>query len=109
MRGERKKYALRATPKPARNTLVSSVFTVRNEAGEAGYCYVNFNSSFVEAVGKALPRGVSAEDRACITVKFYAPTKVWLVTASYVGTGEEVLLWRAENKPTWVNFYKARG
>lgn len=103
---ERKKYQLRATIKPAKNPVVSTVFLVRNEEGEVGYCYVNFSRDFVERVGHALPRGVSVEDPACISVRFYPRTKVWLVVAQYVDGSGEVLLWRTEQKPSWLNFYR---
>jgi hypothetical protein len=70
---ERKKYQLRATIKPAKNPLVSSVVVVRNEAGDVGYCYVNFSKDFVQKVGNVLPRGVSEEDPACQFATTRAP------------------------------------
>lgn len=106
MSRELKKYGIRATKKPARSLLVSSVCLVRNEKDETGYCYINFDQPFVEAVGKALPRGVSEHSPAVISVVFYPRTMSWLVQAGYVGSGTPVLLWKSANRPAWLNFYR---
>lgn len=105
---ERRKYQLRATIRPAKNPLVSSTVLVRNEQGEAGYCYANFSKDFVDRVGSVLPRGVSVEDPACLSVRYYPRTKVWLVVAQYVDGSEERLLWKTEAKPSWLNFYRVK-
>lgn len=106
MSKELKKYRLRATKKPAKNELLSSVVVVRNEQGEQGHCYVNFDAALVEAVGKKLPRGLMTQDPAHLIVVYYERTKVWLVSAAYVTGDHEVLLWKTEQKPAWLNFYR---
>ena len=108
MAKEAKKYGLRATKRPAKNSLVSSVCAVQNERGEQGYCYINFDAPFVTKVGNVLPRGVSYQDPAMIIVRYYSRTKVWLVLADYIAGGSETLLWRTADRPEWLNFYKVK-
>lgn len=108
MRGELAKYRLRATRRPADTAPVASMVLVRNEAGEAGYCYANFSDEFASYVGKRLPRGVSLDDPACITVTFRAETGDWCVGASYLDGTSSVLLWRTDTRPSWLNFHRMR-
>lgn len=103
---ELKKYQIRATRRPARNTLLSSTVVVRNEAGDTGYCYVNFSPELVEAVGRSLPNGVTEDDPAFLRVVYYQRTKLWLVQAQHESGGKEILLWKSAEKPAWLNFYK---
>jgi hypothetical protein len=106
MSRERKKFALRATYRPAKASLVSTVVAVRNEAGQHGYCYVNFDDSFIDFVGHKLPEGVSKGKEAVLSVVYYAATSVWLVKASYVDQSHTVLLWKTSEKPSWLNFHR---
>ena len=103
-----KKYAIRATRRPVKQSLVSSVVSVFNELGVQGYCYINFDAPFIEAVGKKLPRGVSKEDQAFIEVLYHAPSKVWIVAAGYVGRGADTFLWKTAEKPLWLKFFKLK-
>lgn len=108
MRAELKKYRIRATKKPAKNVLLSSTVVVRNEVGDAGYCYINFDAPFVDAVGKKLQRGITEDDPAYLEVVYYPRMSVWLVKARYLHGDKEVLLWKTEQKPSWLNFYARR-
>lgn len=108
MRGELKKYGIRATKKPMRHQLLSSLVLVRNEKGEVGYCYIGFEESLVEKVGRVLPMGLSKDAPGFISVRYYPRTEEWLVIASYVNGGNECLLWKTKLRPSWLNFYIAR-
>lgn len=102
---ELKKYRIRATKKPAKSTLLSSTVVVRNESGKVGYCYINFDQPLIDAAGKALPRGLTVDDPAYLEVVYYPAMSVWLVKARYLLGDKEVLLWKTEQKPSWLNFY----
>lgn len=108
MSKELQKYRIRATRRPAKNELLSSTALVRNEKGEAGYCYINFDQPLVEKVGKVLPRGVSKEDPAVLSIRFYPRTQVWLIVAQYVSGEHETLLWKTPERPVWLNLYRTR-
>ena len=108
MSRELKQYRIRATCRPAKNALLSSTVVVRNEEGQAGYCYINFDAPLVEKVGKALCRGLSKDDPAYLKVVFYARTQVWLVQAEYTARDHTTLLWKTKVKPDWLNFYRVR-
>lgn len=106
MRGELKKYQLRATRKPAKKTVLSSTVIVRNEAGQYGYCYVNFDESLEDRVGHALPHGIGPDHPANLQVLFYPRNEKWLVMAQYVGQDDSaVLLWSTDTRPGWLNFH----
>lgn len=99
---ECKKYQLRSTPKPARNCLLSTVVKVRDESGVDGYCYVGFDGSLVDAVGKKLPRGVAPYDPAFLCVEYDARRQVWVIGARYLVDESGVVLWESEAKPHWL-------
>lgn len=107
-KAERRKDGLVSSRKPKKHPLLSSTVAVRDEQGRNGYCYIGFSEDFVERVGKALPRGVSTFDPACIHVVYYPHNKTWLVIARYLRSEGEALLWRTTERPHWLRFYEVK-
>lgn len=106
---ELKKYELRATKKPARSDLVSTTVAIRGEDNSRYYCYISFSQAFVEAVGRALPRGVTIYEPAYLFVDCTkAGFDVW---ACYATDTEKVKMWSVpaeRGAPAWLNFYKVQ-
>ena len=108
MRGELKKYQLRATNRASRQTLLASTVRVKRPDGAVGYCYINFSDEFETFVGKSLQFGISAERPAFIEVNFKEGAG-YEVFARYVrDPNVAALLWVSKDKPEWLNFHKPR-
>lgn len=107
---ENKNFELRATKKPAKNDTLST--TVAVYMGQKSYyCYISFSEKFVEAVGKKLPRGVSPQDPAYISVvheKRDWGHESWAIRANYTTGVELVCLWTTPEQPSWINFYETK-
>lgn len=99
---ELKKYGIRSTRKPARNPFVSTAVHVVDQDGLAGYCYISFEDAFVQAIGKALCRGVAEFDPAYVHVEFDRRTRVWRVGARYLLTSGYAQLWESVTRPVWL-------
>lgn len=100
MSRERKKFRLRSARKPTRDYRISG--TVIVEDIDISVCYIQFDECFIEAIGKIMPRGVSADDPVHLRVS-HTKEGTWAVYASYIGRlhGQE-LLWIDPDKPSWV-------
>lgn len=106
MSKELKMYALKATKKPTKSTTLLSTVQVINEAWERGYCYASFSDKLVEAVGKKLPRGISDQDPAFLSVLYLEGA--WHIIAMYTSQDYATLMWKTPNKPSWLSFHKIR-
>lgn len=95
------KFGLRPANKPDANGLLSGVVVVAQQ-GERGYAYVRFSSVLVQAVGRALPRGLTPQDTAYLKVIRCRFTDRFKVYAYYVDQSAAVLLWESAEKPTWL-------
>ena len=105
MSKEFRHYALRSSTRPSKpGALLTTVQVI--EAGAVGYAYVNFSDKLVEAVGKKLPRGISLEDPAYLSVE--SRDSMWEVWALYVRGGVPELMWRQATRPEWLNFHEPR-
>lgn len=104
MSREFKHYQLKRATKPIPGVGLASTVAVLNEQGHAGFCYIRFARSFVLAVGKKLPRGVSLDDPAYLLVCYNQKTQEWEVFARYLRGEDRVLLWKTTVKPSWLKF-----
>ncbi len=104
---EFRKYKLRSTKKPAKWTLLSTTVAVWNQKLEPSYCYLSFDSCFIDAVGKKMPQGLSIDNPAFIKV-FYSVNQ-WVISAHYIKSPEvSVVLWVADTQPLWLRFFKIK-
>jgi hypothetical protein len=98
---ECKKYKLRSARKPIDRYDLSGVVVV-GEGHGLGYTYVSFSLDFVEAVGKALPEGLSSMLPAYIKVVRMPGRDTWRVYAKYLHEERGVVLWDTHEKPSWI-------
>lgn len=75
-----------------------------NTGEEVGYCYIRFSETFVDFVGKKLPRGVADFDPAYIEV-VRAGGK-WEIRATYYLDGVTKVLWKTADMPSWIGKLK---
>lgn len=102
---ERKKYKLRSARRPRKHALLSGVVVVGDWQGK-GTAYISFDESFVDAVGKALPLGVSPSHPAYLKVIHMPGRKTWRVFAMYLLAERGVLLWETDTRPHWIENVK---
>jgi hypothetical protein len=100
-----KKYALTQTPRPKKHPLLSGVAHVGESSGK-GYAYFSFSEDFVDAVGKALPQGLSREEPAYLKVLQMPNT--WRVFAVYLRREKGALLWETPTRPEWLTATRHR-
>jgi hypothetical protein len=108
MRGERKLWEIRSTPKPAKPKGVLTTVSVRGVNGQDYYCYINFSEKFEEFVGKKMPRGVSENDPAWLHVTCHALSGGATIAAHYLSDKSGCELWHATKTPTWLKMYKVK-
>lgn len=101
---ELKHYGLKSARKARASGPVSSVVLVQREDGERGHCFVAFSPTFVQAVGKALTRGVADFDPAYIEVLYCHKRKAWAVWARYLNDHSGSALWHTPTVPSWLRF-----
>ena len=99
---ELRKYKLRPSRKPIRHQLLSGVAHVCDARGRRP-AYISFSEEFVDAVGRALPVGLTSTDPAYLKVLHMPGRNTWRVFAMYLRAGTGVLLWEAHDMPHWVN------
>lgn len=102
---EMAKWGLRNSTKAQKNSFLSGVVYVVDGAGK-GVCRIRFEDAFVDAVGLALPNGVSPEHPAYL--KIVQTGNLWKVYAFYVGVEQGVLLWETDKCPSWLTRIKRR-
>lgn len=98
-----KKYGLKAARKPKIHPLLSGVAVVGSMAGK-GVAFYTFTEAFVEAVGKAMPQGISRTKPAHLKL-LYIPGRGWDVFAVYLNELRGVLLWTEPEYPKWLGPY----
>jgi hypothetical protein len=108
MAKELAKYKLRSTNRPATNPYLGTEIITVNEEGRRGSAYIGFGDAFVDAVAKALPRGISAFDPAFIQVEYRKDSKQWIISAAYLDGGDAVVLWSTANRPLWLKIIATR-
>jgi hypothetical protein len=99
---EIRKYKLKAARKARVHPLLSGVAVVAEPTGKR-IAYFSFSEEFVDAVGKALPTGVSQSNPAYIKVLYMPGRGTWRVFAMYFLKLRGVLLWEADDKPSWIS------
>ena len=97
---EAKKYKLRATRKPIRHQLLSGVVHVCDQYGRRP-SYFSFSEDFVDAVGRALPQGLSVSRPGFVKVIHIPGKSLWRVVATYLDPERNVLLWETDTQPAW--------
>lgn len=102
-RSEPKQYAIkRARLSWSKDGLSNTVLYPE----ESSHCYVSFDTKLVQAVGKTLPRGVSAKDPAFLYVVMDKQRQVWVVYAQYVesagSTQNGYAMWESATRPAWL-------
>lgn len=102
---EAKKYRLRQSLRPKKHKLLSGVVRVADSEG-IGYSFVSFDESFVDAVGKALPRGLTEQEPAYLKVLYLGSRNTWRTYAMYLREEVGVLLWETEGKPSYIGKIK---
>ncbi len=100
---EYKKFGIKAARKPQEGYPVAGVVQVVGKDG-GGFVYVKFSEVFVEAVGKAMPYGVSAAT-PCYLKAVWLPTGKWRVVCYYFGRRNGCVLWEASHLE-WVKKVK---
>lgn len=103
MAREYKHYGLKRARSPRNLGPLATTIVITTDKGEKAYGYVKFSESFISAVGKRMPRGVSLHDPAFIDVAFVQGKKEWEIRARYLASGEAALLWRTGTEPSWLN------
>lgn len=107
MRGERKGYGLQTATRPGNQEHGLSTVVVVHENDQQGYCYIRFTQAFINAVGKALPLGVSDFFPAFVQVE--EDEKRWNVYARYRHDKTKfALLWSTTERPEWLRFFPAK-
>lgn len=104
---ELKKYALRAARKPQNHSLLSGVVHVKR-TGQIGYAYIRFDESFVDAVGRSLPYGLSAEHPAFLKWLYMPTTGKWRLFAMYLDESRGAILWESDQLPHWISNVNTR-
>ena len=97
---EAKKFKLRAARKPIRHSLLSGVVHVCDQHGKRP-AYISFSEDFVDAVGRALPQGVTPSRPAYIKVLHIHGKNLWRVFAMYFKEEIGALLWESPHQPEW--------
>lgn len=95
---ELKKFRLRHARKPLVHAYVAGVVHVYDKGRRLAY--IKFDESLVEAIGQAMPAGVSP-DCPCYLKVVKLVTGRWRVLACYVGEKVCRVLWEADSLP-WV-------
>lgn len=98
---ELRKYELASAKKPLEHPLLSGVVRLLDSSGRVPR-YITFSESLVDAVGHALPHGLTPGDPAYLKVMPSLDGTTWLVFASYLHREESALLWETDEKPSWV-------
>lgn len=102
---EMKKWGLKASiAARVHESLAGVVYLITPEG--KNYCRIWFSDAFAEAVGKALPYGVTVETPAFIKVVFLPSREVWQVFAKYLHAKQQQLLWETQEKPCWVRVHR---
>lgn len=96
-----KRFKLRSGKRPQRHHLLSGVVHVHEPEG-VGFAYVKFDECFVDAVGKALPFGLTPTTPAYLKLLYMPGRKVWRLFAMYLNQSRGVLLWEADARPEWI-------
>jgi hypothetical protein len=71
--------------------------------GQGELYMVAFSRTFVEAAGKALPRGVSKQDPGFIHIR-QAEDGTCKVFVAYIFEAKAELMWETDSKPTWLKY-----
>lgn len=98
---EVKRFRLLPGRKPQEHPLLSGVVRVCDSTG-IGTANIKFTEHFVDAVGKALPSGLTPSDPAYLKLIYMPGDKVWRLWAMYLKTERGVVLWDMEALPAWV-------
>lgn len=106
---ECKHYGLKSTRKPKAHNLLSSTVAVIDQDQRPGYAYVTFADSFVAAVGKIMPYGISIWHPVFLCVAFNTHKGLWTINAAYLNDTNTVRqLWTSAEKPDWLTIFKSR-
>lgn len=98
---EYKKFGLRYAHTPQEGYDIAGVVQVADHRGK-GYAYIKFLPAFVDAVGKAMPFGVSPDSPCYVKILYSDSAKIWKVYTFYIGSPRGVLLWEAVDRPEWL-------
>ena len=98
---EVKRYGVRPARTPQKHDSLSGTVLVSQPGGRS-YTYIHFDPSLVEAVGKALPQGVSKEHPAYLKASHSGGKAPWKIFAMYIKEEKGALLWEAETMPLWI-------
>ena len=95
---ELKKYAIQ----PARLHKIQHGFSnmvLVNDGAVTKFSYIRYDKSFLIAIGKALPHGLSDRDPSHLQVVFDGK---WLFMAGYLSSAQHMKLWEADKLPPWL-------
>lgn len=101
---EMARWGICAARKPQGHSSLSSVVYVVDGEGK-GACKIRFTEAFADAVGLALPEGISPVHPAHLKV-MQAGDALWRIFAFYIREERGVLLWETEVKPAWMKQIK---
>lgn len=107
--GERKKFRIkpRQRIKHLHPRLSNTVKVTGEEPAGQGYCYISFDESLVDLVGRTLPRGVAVFDPAYLQVEYDGLQKKWHVWACYYKDEIRRPLWVTKERPEWLTIPKS--
>lgn len=97
---ELKKYGLRRSRSGKVHPLLSGIVHVYEHTG-VRLAKITFEECFVDAVGKALPQGVTQAHPAYLKILHMPGRKTWRVFAMYFKQEKGVLLWESPTIPHW--------
>ena len=96
-----KKYKIRASRRPQRHPLLSGVVHLCDRRGRRPV-NISFSEALVDAVGLALPFGLSPADPAYLKVLHLPGRGLWRVFAMYFREEQGTLLWETGERPPWL-------
>lgn len=99
---ECKHYGIRSSRRPKKHPLLSGVVHVADEEG-IGLSYITFSETFVDAVGREMPQGLTTSRPAYLKVMAMPGRKTWRVVALYLHDTVGRVLWETDTKPVWVS------
>jgi hypothetical protein len=102
---EYKKFGVKHARKPRKSAILSRVVLVADEGGR-GCCYVQFSEHLEDAVGHALPMGISPEHPAYLKIIHFGFRGLWRLYAAYLDRSKIVFLLEYGEKPEWLRNIK---
>lgn len=93
-------FSLKAVKKPRSSSLLAGTMGVLDEFGR-GYCNLYFSDTFLTALGKVMPMGLSSVYPAFLRAVRFPNWGVWRIYCSYFDQDLGFLVYEDESFPAW--------